>query len=248
MGAKKFTASKKTASAIIILGILAAFAGVTAARYVMQRTNQGIIAAQDFYFTSDFLKEESDKALYFIDPKMPVTIHLYNSEDSLRTTPGEIRYQVAVTGGTCTDPSKGVIGSSSKPEVSDLTIEPDEAAQSVTVTVTSTTPYKKVLTAEFKIEKGNAVVIEDNAGSRAAVLTMTCADDAKTIEIALPAGVIPDQTNDNVISFDTSGRICSFHSPGYGMYSLILFKSAPGQELSLESGDAFAGSLVIGSN
>ncbi len=248
MGAKKFTASKKTASAIIILGILAAFAGVTAARYVMQRTNQGIIAAQDFYFTSDFLKEESDKALYFIDSKIPVTIHLYNSEDSLRTTPGEIRYQVEVAGGTYTDSSNGVVGSSADPEVSDLVVVPDEAAQSITVTVTSTAPYKKVLTAEFKIEKGNAVGLEANVGSRVAVLTMTCADDAKAIEITLPDGVIPDQTNDNVISFDTSGRICRFHSPGYGMYSLILFKSAPDQVLSLESGDAFAGSLEIGIN
>lgn len=232
-------------SVIIILGMLAAFAGVTAARYVMQRTSQGIVAAQDFYFTSDMLKEEAEKALYYIDAKSSVTVHLYNMEDSLRKTSGDIVYKVAVEGGDYTDTSGGTLKESSGSGTSDLVITPEDTAKMVTVTVTSSKPYTKVLTARFKIDKGNQAVVEDANGKRAAVLTMTCTDDAKTITITLPSGVIPDQTNGNVLSYDTVTGECRFHSPGYGIYSLILLKSNVNQTLSLGSGDTFAGSLKI---
>lgn len=238
---------KLSAFVVVTIGMLAAFAGVAAARYMMQQTSQNIIAAQDFYFTSDFLKEEKENALYYMDPKMPITIHLYNTEDSLRMTSGEIHYSVEVTGASYTDSGSGKIAVSANPGVSDLVVTPEETAKSVTVTVTSSTPYKKVLTAEFRIEKGNEVLIEDASGNRAAVLTMTCVDAAKIISITLPDGVIPDETNDNVISFDTAKRECRFHSPGYGIYSLILLKSDPAQELTVESGTAFAGYLTINS-
>lgn len=245
---KNFRHRNLPVSVIIILGMLAAFAGVTAARYVMQRTSQGIVAAQDFYFTSDLLKEEAEKAFYYIDQKKPVIIHLYNSEDSLRKTPGEISYGVEVNGGGYTDSAGGTLTDSAGSGTANLVITPDDGVKTVTVTVTSSKPYQKVLTAELKMDKGNQAVIEDAKGKRAAVLTMTCTDGAKTITVTLPPGVIPDQTNDNVESYNTATGVCSFRSPGYGIYSLILLKSNADQTLLLGSGDTFAGSLDIISN
>lgn len=233
---------------IIILGVLAALVGVTAARYAMQRTDQSIVAAQDFYFTSDFLKGEGETALYYIDSKLPVTIHLYNAEDSLRVTSGNIRYKVEVTGGTCTDSGNGVLsatGGESGPAVADLVVTPQDSASAIEVKVTSESPYHKVLSAKFMVGKGNMATIEDTTGKRAAVLTMTCVDDEKEIQITLPSGVIPDETNDNVVSFDQASRMCCFRSPGHGIYSLVLLKSDPGKVLTLASGDTFAGTLVI---
>ena len=48
---------------------LLAGAGVTAARYVMQNRQSGVMTAEEFYFTSDLLREPSETALYYIDPK-----------------------------------------------------------------------------------------------------------------------------------------------------------------------------------
>ena len=233
---------------IIMLGVLAALAGVTAARYVMQRTDQSIVAAQDFYFTSDFLKEEGEAALYYIDSKLPVSIHLYNAEDSLRVTPGDIQYKVEVAGGTYTDSGNGILsatGGAPVLAVSDLVVTSQDSVTAVEVKVTTESPYQKVLSAKFMVAKGNMASIEDAAGKRAAVLTMTCVDDEKEIEITLPSGVIPDETNDNVISFDTASGMCRFQSPGHGIYSLTLLKSEQDKVLRLESGDTFAGALVI---
>lgn len=243
---KKARNRKIPALAVIILCFFVVFAGITAARYVMQQTKQGIVAAQDFYFTSDFLKAETDNVSYYIDPDMDFTVHLYHAEDSLRKTLSEIEYSVSVTGGTWVDSGSGTL----KPDsgTADLTVTPNTGATSITVTATSTKPYKKVLTAVFKVEKGNSVVLEDSAGNRAAVLTMTCADAPKTITITLPSGVIPDETNDNVASYDAAGRVCEYHSPGYGVYSLILLKSNPDGKLEVQSGSTFAGSLEIISN
>lgn len=240
---KKVRHRKIPALAVISLCFFVVFAGITAARYVMQQTKQGIMEAQEFYFTSDFLKAEADNVSYYIDPNMNFTVHLYHAEDSLRKTLSEIKYSISVTGGSYVDSGSGILKLDSG--TADLTVTPAVGATSITVTATSTKPYKKVLTAVFKVEKGNSVVLEDSAGSRAAVLTMTCADASKTIAITLPQGVIPDETNDNVASYDTASGVCEYHSPGYGVYSLILLKSDLGKKLEVESGSAFAGSLEI---
>ena len=229
---------------LIIAGITLAFAGIAVARYTMQKSESGLIAAKDFYFTSDFLKESTENAEYFVDPAGAISINLYNYADSLRTTPGEITYRVEVVGGSYTDSAAGAIGSSAATAV--LTIVPTGNAASVTVTVTSVKPYTKVLTATFKREKGNLVTIEDAEGKRAAVLTMTCADDSKEITIILPPGVIPDKANDNVKSYTTgTPDKCVFNSPGYGVYSLILLKSDSNKNLTVSSGGDFADIITV---
>ena len=70
---------------------LLAGAGVTAARYVMQNRQSGVMTAEEFYFTSDLLREPSETALYYIDPKAETfSFHLFNYADSQRTTPQAI--------------------------------------------------------------------------------------------------------------------------------------------------------------
>lgn len=238
---KKRRAKIPLLTLLITAGVLA-FAGIAAARYTMQKSESGLIAAGDFYFTSDFLKESAENAEYFVDPTEDIIIHLYNYADSLRTTQKDIQYSVKVTGGTCSA-SNGVLSSSSASSAT-LTVSQTGDASSVTVTVSSTEPYKKELTASFKREKGNLVTIEDAVGQRAAVLTMTCADGEKDLTINLPARVIPDQANDNVTSFTDSGT-CTFLSPGHGVYSLVLLKSDPQIKLTVASGWDFADKITV---
>ena len=66
-------------------------------------------------------------------------------------------------------------------------------------------------------------MVEDEAGHIAAVLTMVCGDGEKDIRITLPSGVIPDEADIRIKDYKDDQ--CTFRSPGYGIYSLVLLKS-----------------------
>lgn len=228
--------------------ILLCFAGITSARYVMQKEKSTVAEAEEFYFTSDFLKEESEDASYFIDPKTEeFTIKLFNYADSIRITAGEIEYEITVDGGTYE--SKSSLKGPKQAEA-EIKIKPDnplkasESEKIIKVTAKSSSPYSKTLTAEFIMKLGNQFVIEDKKGNRAAALTMICADDKKDITITLPEGVIPDKADDRV-SYDSATRKCLFRSDGYGIYSLVLLKKEAEKVLSGAEDGIFANSIII---
>lgn len=224
--------------------ILLSFAGITSARYVIRQESSTVADAEEFYFTSDLLKEKEDNAVYFIDPKATdFTINLYNYEDSQRKTNAVIKYTISVDGGTSEDSAGGEL----KTECNSVKITPladGKGEKTVKVTATSVKPYAKTLTAEFKMILGNQFKIEDESGNRAAVLTMICADSGKDIVITLPVGVIPDATDGRVM-YDNSTNKCTFSSGGSGIYSLILLKTDTAKVLSGEETGMFADSIVI---
>ena len=224
-------------TAIVLLGLT----GVTMARYVKQQSQKGIVEAADFYFTSDYLKDEAEKAAYFVDPGKNFSVQLYNFADTKRVTPGEIRYTVTVDGGSAGTVSGSLAESADAGGTALIEITPDAEAEQVKVTATTTFPYQKTLTAVFYRKLGNQYLVEDTAGSRAAALIMTFGDSGKSITIDLPEGVFPDETDDRVTY---SGNQCTFTSPGKGVYSLILLKSDAG---ILLEGDrvAFADRITI---
>ncbi|MCC8027074.1 MAG: hypothetical protein LIP16_17460 [Clostridium sp.] len=234
---------------IALLGILLVLTGFTAARYIMENRKRNLLEAQNFYFTSNFLEEESENASYFIDPLAgEFSVELYNFADSLRKTPVSIEYKVTVESGQ-SSAARGTIGSDEGGGTAVIQIIPDrdstDAAgnlKPVTVVAESGKPYKKVLKAVFIRELGNQFTVEDAPGYRAATLTMLCADSKKDITITLPDGVIPSATDDRV---EYSGNICTFHSPGEGVYSLILLKSDSGSVLEGKENGKFANSIVI---
>lgn len=243
---KKRRRGRVPAFAVIVLGIMAAFTGITAARYVMQRTGQSLVAAQDFYFTSDYLKEESANACYYVDPaKTEFTVKLRNYEDSERTTPGEIRYKITVSGGSSAAPAVGTLAENAAGTIEEIKITPAKDAETVTVTAQSTAPYQKALKAVFTRKAGNQFQLEDEQGSRAAVLTMICTDTAKNISISLPPGVIPNEADDRIGSYDTATNLCTFASPGEGVYSLTLLKTDSSILLQENADSTFADEIVI---
>lgn len=237
---------------LALAGTVLAATGITAARYLMEKNREGIVEAEDFYFTSDLLKENQEHAMYFIDPESKsFRIKLHNFADSLRITPGSVDYKVTVlTAGSSSEPSYGTLSSTDGSQVTEtLIITPDSnapAASDITVTAESTSPYAKVLNATFKRECGNQYIVSDEAGNRAATLTMVCADSAKEITLNLPDGVIPDATDGRVSSF--TDKTAVFQSPGEGVYSLILLKSSASKVLKTSEGSSegkFADTITI---
>lgn len=236
------------APVILAAVILLCFAGITSARYVLQKENSTVAEAEEFYFESDFLKEESEKAVYYMDPETTeFTIQLFNYADSKRITAGKIQYEITVDGGTCVKgQNSGSFGGSSA-ETAKIQIAPDDSAnaeRTITVTAQSTSPYSKTLKAEFIMKFGNQFTIEDTAGNRAASLTMICADAGKTIAIHLPEGVIPDGADDRV-TYDSNTRTCGFQSEGHGIYSLVLLKKDKDKVLTGQENGIFADSITI---
>ena len=226
---------------IAVLALSLLFAGITAARYVLQQRESGIADAQNFYFTSDLLMEPSDTARYYIDPGSgSFDITLFNSADSQRITSADIPFKVAVTGGTASSVSGTLTGGHSASAL--LTVTPDANASEITVTVSTSAPFVKTLSASFVPALGNVYTIQDTSGDTAAVLTMTCTDSAKEMILTLPAGIIPDATDHRVSASSGGGYI--FHSPGYGIYSLTLLKSDTSVALA-GSNVPFAGTIDL---
>ena len=213
------------AAAALAVAVVLALAGFAAARYVMQQQEDGLAAATDFYFTSDYLKESGENATYFIDPGTEsFTVELRNYADDLRTTSGDISYKVETTYATATDAGAGKLAGSAQ-STAKVTVTPNSEVQEFTVTATSTSPYAQELTATFIRAKGNHYTVEDASGNTAAVLTMTCADSGGPITLDLPSGVVPDATDDRV-----SGN--TFTPVDSGVYSLVLLKADASLDLT----------------
>lgn len=255
-------------SALVILALIftLTFAGLTAARYVTQIQKNQIAEAADFYFSSDLLRETSSQgsgAVYYIDPQEAnFAINLYNYADSKRITASDIKCEVTVTGGSASPSYASLTGSTQSAAA--ITITPDggtadsqspeadpaasgssdTASRQITVTASSSSPFSRTLTATFITALGNTYSIEDESGNIAAVLTMTCTDDAKDITLLLPSGVIPDATDDRVKKSEAATDQYTFASPGRGVYSLVLLKSDSRINLT-SSGISFATNIDL---
>ena len=94
------------ALAMLAVLLLLTLVGATIARYIRQQEQSAVAEPQDFYFTSDLLKEEEQDAVYEIDPQAEtLTVVLYNFADIKRITSEALSYHVSVTGGTASSES-----------------------------------------------------------------------------------------------------------------------------------------------
>lgn len=241
MAKRKKVPAKAAALGGALLIALLSCAGVTAARYVMQKRQSGIMTAKEFYFASDLLKEPQENAVYYIDPgARTFSVTLLNHADSQRMTPMNIVYNVSVANGTADVMAGTIVGNEQNEAVITLTPSTADNSADITVTAAATSPYEKTLQAVFKRSLGNEYTVSDQPGNMAAVLTMTCADSDKDIKITLPDGLIADES-DSRMSYDNGTYI--FASPGQGVYSVTLLKT--GMQKNYSSSGPFADAIKI---
>lgn len=225
---------------MIIILVVMIFMSIVVAFYIMEDKKSSVIDAKKFYFSSDLLKEETENAKYYIDPKADtISFDLYNYADSKRVSEVDIDYKIEVIGGIIGGSDTGKLLLADKKNT--INITPKENI--VVVTATSTKPYEKILAATFTKRLGNQYEIDDKVGNTAAVLTMICVDNAKEIRIKLPDNVLPDVNDSRVITYDNTNKQCIYQSPGNGVYSLVLLKKDKNKKLSA-SGD-FADMITI---
>lgn len=209
--------------------------GLAAARYVLRQDKAGLATAESFYFTSDYLRESSENAVYYIDPENnSFHIELYNFADSQRWATSAITYTVSAEGATV-DSAGGVLNGSGESREQIIVTPTVKAGESFTVTAQSNSPYKKTLTATFHMASGNRFQVEDKTGNIAAVLTVTCVDGKSPIPLTLPEGVVPDATDDRVTTMTGESGKYTFQPSGPGVYSVVLLKSRKEIDLSKNS-------------
>ena len=218
---------KRQRAALMLItaaGIMLSLAGIAAARYMKQESQSGVVEAQTFYFTSDLLKEDGGTAAYFIDPMaQSFTIELYNFADSERVTSADITYRVSVTGGTVEGGDTGIQGTIKAGEKSTVPI--------------SVIPAAKPEGGGGTVELEEIRVVAESVFPYKKTLT----GGEKDIRITLPSGVIPDEADIRVTGYKDNK--CTFHSPGYGIYSLVLLKSEA--DIGLSGKDSFADAIDL---
>lgn len=246
---KKNTAQQKkrisTLAAFLIttlLALLLSTAGVTLAKYFSRLASAGAAVPRPFYFSSDLLKE--DFPYYRLEEpaageEITIEFTLSNFIDQLRRTNGEMHYAYWAVSGT--DPKGEAIAGTRResffsgidfettiPLKISLSREDFGADGVVTVVAESTSPYDKIIGAQFGfatgkqelqynvIEEGDAVVLQLSGGSGQPV----------TVSWTEGMHLAPDKTN--TILQGVSGTSVTFTAESGVRYALTFFREIPG--------------------
>lgn len=199
------------------------------AKYIKSKGQQNEIYSENFYFTSDYLKE-NETPVYEIFGNS-VTFKVRNYIDSLRINQSDINYTVSTDGGdisrTAGTLEKNI--SSSQEVTLTSTFADNEVQKEIMVTVTSTDIYEKELMAKFILIKPYNLKyeIKDIEGRNYAELYIYMGStQVPTINISWDnTKILIDETNDyifdklnsdknyveiNNISADTTAKIVFF--------------------------------------
>ena len=233
---------------LLLMGMGAlVLAGGVLARYVLFWDSEGAVAQPDaFYFTSDLLTETGSSYDVF-DWGDGIPIEIKNYEDAKRVTASDITYEVTCApDGVITDQNgaalSGSIKISGKSAADSLIVilPQDKTAKEIRVTVTSTAPYRKTLTATFQATGTRQLRyrVDDAAGSSAAKLLVMGGPVTKTVTLTWSAGLAPDRTEPD-LKFG-GGASATLEVPAGVSYSILLFKDDPSRNYSAAEQDLLA--------
>lgn len=230
-------------TALLLLMVCAAtFGGFTVARYALSQTGKsGLASAEEFYFTSDLLKEEgASYDVYNWGDGIP--IQLKNYEDSLRISAKDISYTIT------TDPEKCEIVNEQGEVIGEETLTgngvstrklkviPTAEVNKVTVTVETKSPYRKKISATFtatdKLQPKYQII--DSSGEPASELILTGGAETTNLTLKWNASLMPDRTN-KYLNFNNG--TCTINVEASASYRILLFKTDPNMDYSRQSGD-----------
>ncbi len=231
---------KITVAVISVVSFFALMLGIvpSLARYVTEHGEQSEVVSDNFYFTSDYLSE-SEIPEYKIYGNS-VKFEIRNYIDSFRVNASDIVYTVTALDGTLS-PVDGRLNGGTENGDSDnitLTYNGEEAEKSITVTVTSSSPYVKELKAKFVfIKPVLRYEITDSAGSYFAELYIHTANEAKTVTVNWDtAKLLIDETNDFVFgNLNADKNSASVTIPAHTTVKIAFFKNDINEDYSREA-------------
>lgn len=211
-------------------------AGGLSAKYISEHQKSASMTSSDFYFTSNYL-DETGKSYDINDWQDGFDIELYNYEkaNENNVSHNDIKYQITVSGTgnwTCTDKNNGTLslGTTDKKNKQTIHINPGNTAQKgneFTVTVTTTSPYKKVISATFKVTSSNKPDYEITDNEDGSVSLDIWSNDYKgNVVIEWNQDQIdPDSTNKYMKTWNDSNQQGTLTVQKNTTYHLLFFKN-----------------------
>ena len=187
---------------VIIILVVILGATIILGRYLQEHQKSSLYEAENFYFTSDLLKEESDVS-FWKDGVNKLKINFSNSADKLRYTKSDINAVVRLS--EFIDNREFV----KKREIN-LILEGNKITNKEIVfdnlekgiykieAITSS-PYVKKLEGMFAIDSNNNTIkhlVNDRADSTVLMLKISTIDYEGNIKIKFPDGLYPDNNED----------------------------------------------------
>lgn len=219
---------------VVFIGIC--MAGGILAKYRMDLQKQSGITASDFHFTSDLL-EENGASYTLTDWSDGFDIELYNyeKENTALISDQDITYKVTLSDNTnwlCKDKNDGKLekDSNGKAKSQTIHISPQTGAKdgsSVIVTVKSTSPFTKTLSATFKMEGSNtpSYTIEDQKDGTV-LLTIKTNNYSSNINVSWNNEKFdPDNTNVYMADWKDIIGNGTLKASSNTTYSLLFFKN-----------------------
>ena len=179
--------------AVAIMIVTVGLTWDSAAKYFQSLEREAAVKAKEFYFTSDYLTPEGKE--YHLHSGITQVAFELRNYDGLNVSELDINYEVTVsTAATVENPTGCVTVAEGKETV---TLSGLQAGKTYTVTVTGSNGYEQVLRATFIVDAAETGIFKNtkNYGDYV-ILTIWTADAARTVSFTVPAGLIPDATDD----------------------------------------------------
>lgn len=187
---------------VIIILVVILGATIILGRYLQEHQKSSLYEAENFYFTSDLLKEESSVS-FWKDGVNKLKINFSNSADKLRYTKSDINAVVRLS--EFIDNREFV----KKREIN-LTLEGNKITNkeivfdnlekgAYKIEAITSSPYFKKLEGIFSIDSNNNNIkhlVNDRADSTVLMLKISTIDYEGNIKIKFPDGLYPDNNED----------------------------------------------------
>ncbi len=229
---KRYRSRKKWLWLFLPAVLVCILAGGVLARYTSDNQKQEEMKSSDFHLTSDLLEEEG--ASYDVtDWRSGIDILLYNYEkENVALIAGDdISYTVNVKGQwVLSDPNNGVFKKNADRTSQTLHLTPGtdvKAGDTVTVTVTTTAPYIKTLSATFTVasDRSPSYTVKDQSDGTV-LLTIQANDYSGNITVKWNAGQLdPDSTNADMASWSDASGQGTLAAEDNTTYQLLFFKN-----------------------
>lgn len=214
-------------------------AGGLFAKYISEHQQSASMTSSDFYFTSNYL-DESEQSYDINDWQDGFDIELYNydKDDKTKVSQNDIQYKVSVSGDgdwVCKEGSEGTLktGTSDKKNKQTIHINPGNTAKKgnvFTVTVTTTSPYKRTISAKFTAtssDKPDYTIKDEGDGSVS--LEILSNDYKGDVNITWNQDKLdPDSTNKYMKTWTDSDQKGTITVQKNTTYHLLFFKNTTG--------------------
>ncbi len=207
---------------IAIVAVAVVSVGGVMAKYVYETFGRNVVAAKEFYFSSNLLSVEG-KEYVLNSNASEISFFIGNNADNLRYSESDIKFTVSVETDAAVQPivdtPAGVIPADGVNRAV-ITISNIVQGARYTVTAVGEAGYMQTLTASFSLapdgENAYMTLAEDPLGNYL-LFTVWTEDMIGEVEIQFPAGLIPDSTDpilNSVVNYVENTEGLGFYAEG----------------------------------